>query len=75
MAKRLSKARRAKALNRSLVIGRAKANDDSVKMQQGAVQCALSRPTANYVMTLGRATSWESTGTKSRPSKQRWSAK
>lgn len=47
MGKRLSKARRAKALNRKLVIARAQANDDSCKLQQGRVASPLTRPSAN----------------------------
>lgn len=47
MAKRLSKARRQAALNHALVYDRAKRNDDSSKMQQGAVKCALARSAVN----------------------------
>lgn len=65
MAKRLSKDRRAKSLNRKLVIARAKATDDSHMLQQGAVRCALTRSSANLKgLTVPRGISLEGTGSK-----------
>lgn len=86
MAKRLSSARRAKALNRALVIDRAKANDDSQKLQQGAVKSALVRPAANLKsMSVPRGISLEGNGSagkvvkgalvRARPTKKRFSVK
>lgn len=76
MAKRLSKARRAKALNRVLVIARAKANDDSHMLQQGAVRCPLTRPSANLKgMSMPRGIDLDNPGRKPRKSSKRFSTK
>ena len=73
MGKRLSKARRSKALNRKLVIARAHANDDSHLLQRGAIQSPLTRSAANIKgLALPRGISLDTSGRKPRASPQRF---
>lgn len=62
MAKRLSKQRRAAALNRTLVVQRAKAHDDSHLLQQGNVKSGMNRPAMAQVMQAPRTVSVEGRG-------------
>lgn len=61
---RLNPKRRREAKVRAALSALAHANDDSRKLQQGAVKCALNRAASAYKLITPRPLNWEGKGAK-----------
>ena len=60
-------------LLQGIIAEHGRANDDSHKLQRGAVKCALTRSAANYALVTPRDLPWERTGKAKVTSKARFS--